>query len=195
MDSSTVLPTLSANRRTVSSNEVATAFLAGSLARRHVGRSPVSPGTGATPNSGGEHRDKFDRLLAPVVRQRNAVIHGRTLTPEVLATVVPFARWLSSYRPGQTVRAAVQGSDIDQTFRDAVADLETDFEALATEPSSVALYKVGATDTTATDEGATEEQREDRSGTDGDGDAGRHRERRWLNGPTLGWSYERSALR
>jgi hypothetical protein len=73
-------------------DDVATAFHAGSLARRHAKTVARAARSGHNAQQWWRAQGaEFDRLPARMVRQRSAVIHGRTLTPEVLATVVPFA--------------------------------------------------------------------------------------------------------
>jgi hypothetical protein len=52
---------------------------------------------------------RFDRLLARAVRQRNAVVHGIATVPEVVATVEPFIAYLAGAVVAEVVAGAASG--------------------------------------------------------------------------------------
>jgi hypothetical protein len=85
-------------------------------------------------------RTVFDVMLNRAVRQRNAIVHGRELVPEVIASVEPFLNRVSSYLAAQAVDAAAHGYDIDERLESNRARLDDHFEKLVKKPSGLALW-------------------------------------------------------
>jgi hypothetical protein len=85
-------------------------------------------------------RGAFDTLLNRAVRQRNAVVHGRTVVPEVVESVSPFLVRLTETLVAQLVYEASEGFDVDAELakaRDHLTDLH---RRLPSQASGAALY-------------------------------------------------------
>jgi hypothetical protein len=120
---------------------VASYFVAGSLPRRQWQEIARAARTGESAQRWWNgFRQAFDVQLNRAVRQRNAIIHGRELVPDVIASVEPFLDRVSSYLAAQAVDAASRGYGIDERLEENRARLAIDFEQLAKEPSGLALY-------------------------------------------------------
>lgn len=79
---------------------------------------------------------RFSRLLARALRQRNATVHGVTTVPEVVASVDPFIARVASFVVAQTVVSAAEGSPLVEALERGRVDsrrtlwrLEQDDEA------------------------------------------------------------------
>lgn len=53
---------------------------------------------------------RFERLLARITRQRNAILHGATTVPAVLASIEPFVRQITGRVVAEQVHAAATGT-------------------------------------------------------------------------------------
>ncbi|MEA2275249.1 MAG: hypothetical protein QOC78_209 [Solirubrobacteraceae bacterium] len=92
--------------------QVASDFLAGSLPRRRLKEVARAARSGKNAQAWWNNkRADFTVLLARSVRQRNAIIHGRFITPAVVATVGPFLELLSAYLANESTRACYEWAD------------------------------------------------------------------------------------
>lgn len=120
---------------------LADAFIVGSLPRRRWKELARVGRTGRTAQDWWMRlRSAFDVLLNRAVRQRNAIIHGQDLIPEVIASVEPFVAQLSGYLAYLAVEAAEKGNDMDEELEASRAGLVERFEKLGTEASGLALW-------------------------------------------------------
>jgi hypothetical protein len=120
---------------------VATYFTAGSLPRRQWKELARYGRTGGSAQAWWRQlRTGFDVLLNRAVRQRNAVVHGRELVPDVVASVEPFLERLSSYLVAESIDAASGADDLNERFKAARNRLADDYDALATADTGLALY-------------------------------------------------------
>jgi hypothetical protein len=122
-------------------SDLSNVFAVGSVPRRRWKELARFSTTGRTAQDWWQAlRSAFDVLLNRAVRQRNAIIHGHDLVPEVIASVEPFVAQLSGYLAYLAVEAAEKGRDMDDELEETRAGLVESFERLRSEPLGLALW-------------------------------------------------------
>lgn len=85
----------------------------GSMERRLLDEVHRRAGTGADAAAWLEYFDeRFERLLARTARQRNAVLHGATTVPAVLASIESFVSQLTNRVVAEKIHAAATGISV-----------------------------------------------------------------------------------
>lgn len=125
-------------------NGVAGQFVPGTIARRRWRELDRIGRTGAQADAWvNERRHAFDALLNRAVRQRNAIVHGRTLVSVVVDSIEPFLDQLSGGLVRRWIDAASGGITVEQSLEHSRNTLRERFESLATETSGFALWPAG----------------------------------------------------
>jgi hypothetical protein len=120
---------------------VAEDFVAGSIGRRRWRELDRAGRTGqAAQEWWSRRRRAFDVLLNRAVRQRNNIVHGQALVPDVVDSAEPFLATLSSGLVRRWIDAAAGGTTVEDAIETARARLLANFEKLQTEPSGLVLY-------------------------------------------------------
>jgi hypothetical protein len=125
-------------------NGVAVQFVPGTIARRRwreldrIGRTGVQAAAWVN-----ERRRAFDALLNRAVRQRNAIVHGRTPVSVVVESIEPFLDQLGGGLVRRWVDAAAGGITVEESLEQSREALRDRFDSLANEASGFALWPSG----------------------------------------------------
>lgn len=121
------------NLRAVADNAplVADGFGPGTLQRRQLREIGRAVKTGRSIQEWWARlRCDFDVLLNRSVRERNRIVHGGEVVPEVVASCEPFFRRLAAYLVAEEVRAVARGRPSQEVLEKHRAELERLFEGI-----------------------------------------------------------------
>ena len=117
--------------------KVAEAFPVGSLERRQFCEIARATQSGSNAQAWWKDlRGDFNTLLNRGVRQRNRIVHGRTMLPRLLGACEPFLARLATYLVVESVQGVAQGRSSQAVFEEQRTSLQEAFESLPSGPFS-----------------------------------------------------------